>query len=196
MGFSYFKRYRMEHDLRRCLPAPPSLPAGYQFVPWDSPLVDIHGDVKFRSFRWEIDSGVFSCLGEIDGCRQLMREISQRDGFLPSTTWLVQYECPQTGEVDYCGTIQGIQTGRSVGSIQNVGTTPEHRNRGIGKQLIAAAQEQAIQHHQTLLFALTTQASHIFTASGFKEIHPNQLPQKKRANYDFQDSLIYGKHLS
>ncbi len=139
MGFSYFKRYRMEHDLRRCLPAPPSLAAGYRFVPWDPPLVDIHGDVKFRSFRWEIDSGVFSCLGEIDGCCQLMREISQRDGFLPSTTWLVQYECPQTGEVDYCGTIQGIQTGRSVGSIQNVGTTPEHRNRGIGKALVAKA---------------------------------------------------------
>ncbi len=80
--------------------------------------------------------------------------------------------------------------------IASLAVKQEYRNRGIGKQLIAAAQEQAILSDHTLLFALTTQASHIFTASGFKEIDPNQLPQKKRENYDFQDSLIYGKYLS
>ncbi|MBF0278516.1 MAG: amino-acid N-acetyltransferase [SAR324 cluster bacterium] len=80
--------------------------------------------------------------------------------------------------------------------IASLAVKQEYRNRGIGKQLIAAAQEQAILHHQTMLFALTTKASHIFTASGFKEIDPNRLPQKKRTDYDFQDSLIYGKFLA
>ena len=72
----------------------------------------------------------------------------------------------------------------------------EYRNRGIGKQLIVAAQEQAVLGKQTLIFALTTTSSHIFTANGFKEIRPDQLPQQKRKNYDFEESLIYGKFIS
>ncbi len=70
-----------------------------------------------------------------------------------------------------------------------------YRNRGIGKQLITAAIRQAKQQKRKLLFALTMQATHVFLSSGFKEIHPDKLPQKKRENYDFHESLIYGKFL-
>lgn len=71
-----------------------------------------------------------------------------------------------------------------------------YRNRGIGKQLIVAAQEQAKLKGQKMLFALTIQASHLFLTNGFTEILPGQLPQAKRVDYDFRDSLIYGKRLS
>ena len=80
--------------------------------------------------------------------------------------------------------------------IASLAVKEVYRNRGIGKRLIAAAQEKAKRQEQKLLFALTTQASHVFVANGFKEISPDQLPQAKRTNYDFRDSLIYGKRLS
>ncbi len=139
MGYSYFKRYRMSYDVRRCLPSPPRLPRGYRFTAWRPDLVDAHAEVKHRSFRWEIDAEVFACFTELDGCYRLMQEISRRRGFLPEATWLVEYLDPSTGESEYCGTIQGIQTAFGVGSIQNVGTTPEHRGRGVGAALVAQA---------------------------------------------------------
>ena len=139
MGYSYFKRYRMSCDVRRCLPAPPSLPDNYRFVAWAGDLIEAHADVKHRSFRWEIDSEVFACFNEIGGCERLMREISQRRGFLPTTTWLVEHLDPRTGESEFCGTIQGIQTSYGVGNIQNVGTTPDHRGRGLGEALVSQA---------------------------------------------------------
>ncbi len=71
----------------------------------------------------------------------------------------------------------------------------EYRNRGIGKQLIAAAQEHALQKNCSFLFALTTKASHIFKSSGFKEYLPDQLPQSKMENYDSHHSIVYGKLL-
>lgn len=80
--------------------------------------------------------------------------------------------------------------------IASLAVKQEYRNRGIGKQLIVAAQEQAALDKQTLIFALTTKSSHIFTANGFKETNPSQLPQQKRKNYDFEESLIYGKIIS
>jgi len=62
------------------LPPAPPLPAGYRFVPWNEALLDVHARTKFRSFRDEIDAAVFPCLGDLDGCRRLMREIRNKSG--------------------------------------------------------------------------------------------------------------------
>ena len=134
MPQTYFKRYRMEISLRR-LPTAPSIPLGYQLVPWSPELLETHADVKFRSFRDELDSLVFPCLGEEVGCRRLMGEISQKAGFAPEATWLVDFARPD-GLHDYCGTVQGIRDEHGVGSVQNLGVTPEHRDRGLGACLL------------------------------------------------------------
>jgi len=80
--------------------------------------------------------------------------------------------------------------------ISSLTVKEEYRNRGIAKQLIATAESEAKKHQFTLLFALTTKASHIFKGNGFKEIQIEQLPKEKKENYDFQDSLAFGKLLS
>ncbi|HAC93113.1 MAG TPA: GNAT family N-acetyltransferase, partial [Planctomycetaceae bacterium] len=85
---TYFKRYRMEVRLdgyRGFVTAP----AGFQLLSWSSRLLDQHAEVKWESFRQEIDSHVFPCLGQLDGCRQLMRDIAGRQDFVPAATWLV-----------------------------------------------------------------------------------------------------------
>jgi ribosomal protein S18 acetylase RimI-like enzyme len=137
MSVNYFKRYRMEFDLRGRRFALPFLPRGYRILPWHRDLLADHADVKFASFRNEIDADVFNCLGELDGCQRLMQEISLKDGFLPEATWLAVYM--DGGDAEPCGTIQGIRSTHKYGAIQNVGITPAHRGHGVGTALILAA---------------------------------------------------------
>ncbi|MEM7316919.1 MAG: GNAT family N-acetyltransferase [Planctomycetota bacterium] len=138
MAVNYYKRFRMEYDLRRVIATPAPI-SGYQFVPWHPELLEHHADVKCRSFINEMDSIVFPCLGEPHGCLQLMTEIADRDGFLPRATWLVTYNGDDLSMPRYCGTIQGLRTSPTIGSIQNVGTVPEHRGRGLATGLVIRA---------------------------------------------------------
>jgi GNAT superfamily N-acetyltransferase len=137
MSVSYFKRYRMELDLRGRRFLPVNVPNGYRLLAWHPELVEHHAAAKFESFRNEIDAGVFDCLGDLAGCQRLMNEICRKDGFLPEATWLAA--SVRDSEFEYCGTIQGIRATHKYGAIQNVGITPLHRGLGVGSALITAA---------------------------------------------------------
>jgi ribosomal protein S18 acetylase RimI-like enzyme len=129
----YFKRYRMELDLTRPLPAIPLLPDGYFWLPWDDSLIAAHARAKCASFASEIDSQVFPSLATEDGCGQLMRAIRHKPGFLPGATWLLAYGA------DYCGTVQGVRERSGKGAIQNLGIAPAHRGHGLGTALLLQA---------------------------------------------------------
>ena len=135
MSLTYFKRYRMEFDLRRPMPAAVLLP-GYRLIPWQDSLLEVHAETKFQSFHTEIDANVFPCLADRAGCLRLMREIVQKEGFLPSATWLLAFDGRGDGRPDYCGTIQGIREKSGQGAVQNLGITPSHRDRGLGTMLM------------------------------------------------------------
>ena len=134
---TYFKRFRMEADLG--IPRTGSgLPAGYRFVPWNEAVIDVHARTKFRAFRDELDAIVFPCLGSLEGCRRLMREIRNKSGFLPAATWLIaRGTTPES--LQWCGTIQGVADRHGVGMIQNVGVVPGHRGLGLGRCLVERA---------------------------------------------------------
>jgi len=137
MESTYFKRFRMDADLmvpRR----PQPLPEGFRFVAWNEALLDVHARTKFRSFHSEIDALVFPCLGDLEGCRRLMREIRNKSGFLPVATWLVVRN-DAGGDLEWCGTIQGVVDKLGMGSIQNIGVVPRHRGSGLGTCLIEQA---------------------------------------------------------
>jgi len=139
MGLTYFKRYRMEIDLVGrdfSLPAPPR---GYRFLPWDDSLVDTHAEAKYLSFREEIDANVFPCFGDLPGCQRLMRDIARKEGFLPQATWLAVYAERGSKRRELCGTVQGIRDPQGLGSVQNLGITPPHRNRRVGTSLLFRA---------------------------------------------------------
>ena len=89
MSVTYFKRYRMEIDLRQPLFSPPPLPKGYALLPWETSLLGAHARAKFESFHREIDADVFPCLAQRRGCRRLMEDIAGRGNFMPEATWLV-----------------------------------------------------------------------------------------------------------
>ena len=129
---TYFKRYKMEIDLRD-LPHVPALPEGYSWLAWDDTLLVKHAEVKFLSFQDEIDAAVFPSLSHRQGCFHLMCEIRRRMGFVPEATWLVA--CP----IGYCGTVQGIREKNGLGAIQNLGVLHAHRERGLGGALLLKA---------------------------------------------------------
>ncbi|MCC9608757.1 GNAT family N-acetyltransferase [Blastopirellula sp. JC732] len=136
---TYFKRYRMEIDLAEVPAQPISPPSSYRFTAWRPDLVEAHATSKFESFRWEIDANVFPCLGDPEGCRRLMTEISHRDGFIPAATWLAEFEDEASGMMVPVGTVQGVVDRSGLGSIQNLGIVPAHRGVGLGGSLLLKA---------------------------------------------------------
>ena len=128
----YYKRYRMEADLhgRRLVPL---LPAGFDWVPWDDTLLDLHAQVKAKSFAEELDSEVFPCLGDLAGCTTLMHAIREKSGFCPAATWLVG------NRLGVVGTVQGLIDKDGYGAVQNLGVVPAFRGRGLGGALLLKA---------------------------------------------------------
>lgn len=137
MGRTYFKRFRMECDLRESLPEARLVPAGYELVPFRTDLLREHATAKYESFRSELDVNVFPCLGRRDGCLRLMREIASRPAFVPEATWLLRFRDDQ-GRFQPIGTIQGLQM-EGWGAIQNLGIAAEHRGHGLGTILLMKA---------------------------------------------------------
>jgi ribosomal protein S18 acetylase RimI-like enzyme len=130
-SIAYFKRYKMEAELYD-LPAP-QLPAGFTCLSWRWGLLEAHAETLFGSFQQEIDARVFPSLGDRDGCRLLMTEISRKWGFLPGATWLL------VGPAGPCGTVQGVRERGGLGAIQNLGIVPGWRGRGLGRALLLHA---------------------------------------------------------
>jgi [ribosomal protein S18]-alanine N-acetyltransferase len=139
MSITYFKRFRMELRLDRYTGIDRTLQPGFQLVAWTPKLLLDHADVKFESFREEIDAHVFPCLAELDGCRNLMREIAGRKDFVPAATWLVCRDSDFSNVIHPIGTIQGLRSGQREGAIQNIGVHPDFRGMGIGTALIDSA---------------------------------------------------------
>ncbi|HZZ77759.1 MAG TPA: GNAT family N-acetyltransferase [Gemmataceae bacterium] len=130
---TYFKRYRMELDLVAPLLAVPALPEGFAWAPWEERLLEVHADVKSQCFRNELDGIVFPNLCNKAGCMRLMREIANRPGFRPESTWLIA-----RGDA-YVGTVQGVADRLGNGGIQNLGVIAGYRGRGLGLALLLQA---------------------------------------------------------
>lgn len=172
MGLKYYKRHRMECDLRR-RSLPLVLAPGYRLIAWQPGLVNEHAETKYDCFRGEVDARIFSCLGERDGCQKLMDEIVHKPGFLPEATWLMQYVgVPHKPE--FCGTIQGIRATPRFGAIQNVGVVAEHRGRGIGRALVAAAllgfQQAGLRRAVLEVTAENDSAVRLYQRVGFRRV--------------------------
>ena len=171
MGVTYYKRFRMEIDLNRVRLGEPVLPAEYEWVAWEPGLLERHAMAKYESFRAEIDSDVFPCLGDAAGCRNLMSEIVQRATFVPAATWLITCHVAP-GQSEDCATIQGVvQTGQ-WGAIQNVGVAPEHRGRGLGRALVlkslAGFRTAGVPRVYLEVTARNTAAVQLYRALGFR----------------------------
>ncbi|MCU0959072.1 MAG: GNAT family N-acetyltransferase [Pirellulaceae bacterium] len=174
MGITYFRRYRLEMALTRTLFPCPPLPPYYQLLPWNPDDLDGHAEAKYQSFCGEIDAHVFPCLGEREGCRRLMEEITRRDNFVPEATWLLVHQVPGQRRPEYCGTIQGLRDRQDYGAIQNLGVTPPHRGRGLGTTLLGQAlagfRLAGLRRSCLEVTAQNTGAIRLYTRLGFRRV--------------------------
>jgi len=172
MSLTYFKRYHMELRVQRVSLPAAMLPEGYAWKAWDPGVCLAHARVKYESFVDDIDSEVFPCLGDRGACRKLMYDIVQHVGFLPATTWLVEFAGNEFAGPLPCGTIQGLTASPSCGNIQNVGVLPGHRGHGLGRALVlkALAGFQAAGLSRVALEVTATNecAVRLYRALGFK----------------------------
>jgi hypothetical protein len=126
----------MQFDLRAVSIPEHQYDPSVDFLEWENRLVLPHALCKWESFRREIDANVFPCLAEREGCKQLMRDIAQKDNFVPEATWLAYLRPVGTRTIQAVGTIQGLRTNSQNGAIQNIGVVPDFRGKGIGRELI------------------------------------------------------------
>jgi GNAT superfamily N-acetyltransferase len=185
LNLRYHKRFQMELDLRRWRRLSLSLHPDYRLRPWSDDLIREHAEVKYHSFRDELDAVVFPCLGEFETCLRLMHEIRDRDGFVPEATWLAQYVGAGLNRVESCGTIQAIRIGRARANIQNIGVTPLHRGRGIGAAL-AGLQHVGVRTVALEVTAVNESAVRLYRQIGFRSVKTvykaiEELPQPREA---------------
>jgi ribosomal protein S18 acetylase RimI-like enzyme len=170
MAISYFKRFRMEIDLRGRDFSAIRLPKDCYFVPWNPALLDVHAKTKYLSFCEEIDSNVFPCLSDYSGCIRLMEEIVGKAGFLPEATWLVAKR-GENGQGICCGTVQGVIDKSGYGSIQNLGVLPQFRSYGLGTALMQRAligfQQRALRRAVLEVTAQNSGAVRLYKRLGF-----------------------------
>jgi ribosomal protein S18 acetylase RimI-like enzyme len=171
MGIVYFRRFRMEVDLTQPLFAQPELPPDYRLTPWNDSLIETHADTKYACFRWEMDANVFASLSTREGCHRLMDDITRRNGFLPASTWLLEYWPANARRPIACGTVQGVAEDK-VGAIQNIGITPEHRGRGLGTVLmwhsLAGFQSAGVERVYLEVTAQNSGACRLYERLGFR----------------------------
>ena len=174
MPLRYFKRYRMEIDLRQIEPGDVPLPVGFVWVRWEESTVERHAQVKCQAFEGEVDSQVFPCLGEFIGCLRLVREIAIQPTFLPAATWMIARTAGEgdDGELAIdCGTIQGLSVSETVGAIQNIGVSPEFRGLGFGRSLVQRAllgfHSSGLKRVSLEVTAANTSAVALYRAVGF-----------------------------
>ena len=138
MPVVYFKRYKMQIDLEQADLSFEPPQSEIQYFPWSDKMMGFHSLAKWESFRFEMDATVFPCLGNRDGCRQLMRDLTQRSNFVPEATWLALSIASGVPDSPV-GTIQGLQIDNRLGAIQNIGVVPVFRGKGVGKRLLVLA---------------------------------------------------------
>lgn len=175
MAVTYFKRFKMELRLDRAPEPPPSrLDSDIRLLPWSPRLLNRHSEVKWASFREEIDAHVFPCLADLDGCRQLMREIASRKNFVPQATWLACRASEFADGLQPCGTVQGLLSAPRNGAIQNLGVHPDCRDMGIGTVLLAHAldgfRNAGCQFVNLEVTVQNTSAIRLYERFGFRQV--------------------------
>ena len=173
MATAHFKRFRMEIDLRRSMPRA-ELPLGYVWAGWHPSLCEQHATAKYHSFNGEMDTELFPCLGILDGCRNLMHEIAQHPAFLAQATWLIRFVGNQFSGPIPVGTVQGLQSTRHSGAVQNIGVCRLHRGAGLGRALLLKSlsgfQANGIQRVALEVTAENDPAVKLYQSLGFKTI--------------------------
>jgi len=134
-----------------------------------------------------------SIIGNLSGSTQHSAIVSRTPEYIERQIDNYIVYCVDEDVVGCCEIIQYADG--SAAEIASLTVDKSYRNQGIGSELVRECVKEMISCDVRLIFALSTAVSHIFTQCGFEKISPEELPDEKRKNYEFQESIVYGRRL-
>ena len=140
-------------------------------------------------------------LNDLQSIMEILSSPAQHSAIVSRTPEYIELQidnfivyCVDGDVVGCCETIQYADG--SATEIASLAVDKSFRNQGIGSELVSEAVKEMRSRDFRLVFALSTAVSHIFTQCGFVQISPEELPEEKRKNYEFQESIVYGRRLN
>ena len=131
-------------------------------------------------------------LNDLQSIMEILSSPAQHSAIVSRTPEYIERQVDE----DVVGCCEIIQyADGSAAEIASLAVDKSYRNQGIGSELVREAVKELRSGDIKLVFALSTAVSHIFTQCGFKQISPEELPEEKRKNYEFRESIVYGRSL-
>ncbi len=76
--------------------------------------------------------------------------------------------------------------GEKAAELACMAVHPNYRSHGYGEALLKHMSTEALAQRFKKLFVLTTRTAHWFVERGFNEVDPSQLPEEKKALYNYE----------
>jgi len=94
------------------------------------------------------------------------------------------------GQTHACGALHDL--GEAQGEIAAIATDPAYADMGLGRHIVRYLIDKAKKQGFKQVFVLTTRTQDWFESLGFRETSPENLPEKKRRQYDLnRNSKVY-----
>ena len=141
-------------------------------------------------------------IGDIGGILDLIRPLEEAGILVRRSREQLEMEIPQFSVIERDGLIIACAAlypfaENACGELACLAVRPEYRDADRGQRLLERVRLQAKTRGFTTLFALTTRSIHWFLEQGFVYAGVEDLPQQKRALYNFQrGSKILALHLT
>lgn len=139
---------------------------------------------------------------DVGGILELIAPLEEKGILVRRSRERLESEIGQFTVVERDGAIIGCAAlypfaGEAIGELACVAIDSSYRGGQRGDRLLAAIEAQARDQGLQRLFVLTTRTAHWFVERGFAAAELEQLPQEKKALYNFQrNSKVFFKTLA
>ncbi|MBV0933252.1 amino-acid N-acetyltransferase [Marinobacterium weihaiense] len=154
-------------------------------------MVVSHSYEQIRPANIEDVGGILELIAPLEEKGILVRRSRERlEGEIERFTVVVR-----DGAIIGCAALYPF-TDEGIGELACVAINSDYRGGQRGDRLLAAIEQQARELGLGQLFVLTTRTAHWFVERGFAAAEREQLPQEKKALYNFQrNSKVFFKPL-
>ena len=129
-------------------------------------------------------------LEDIPGILGLIRPLEETGALVMRSRELLENEIDNFRVIELEGTIIACAAlypaGESAGEVACIAIHEEYRSKGLGKRMLETLEESAREINMTVLFCLTTIATHFFLENGYSEIPLDELPEQRKQLYNLQ----------